>query len=112
MKRLAAALRWRNEKNQALYDWAMRIAARRGRARACVALARKMAGILYAMWRDGTEFDPLAIKLTESSPDIDLRPFPRIIRLRTSGKFATGCAGANTSRPAVTLLTEAAPSLE
>lgn len=40
----------------------MKIAARRGRARACVALARKLAGILYAMWRDGTEFDPLAIK--------------------------------------------------
>jgi hypothetical protein len=39
----------------------MRIAARRGRARACVALARKLAGILYAMWRDGAEFDPLAI---------------------------------------------------
>jgi transposase len=52
-----ALLRWRTEKNQALYDWAMRIAARRGRARACVALARKLAGILYAMWRDGTEFD-------------------------------------------------------
>jgi transposase len=29
-----ALLRWRNAKNQALYDWAMRIAARRGRARA------------------------------------------------------------------------------
>ena len=56
-----ALLRWRNAKNQALYDWAMRIAARRGRARACVALARKMAGILYAMWRDGTEFDPEAL---------------------------------------------------
>lgn len=53
-------LRWRNEKNQALYDWAMRIAARRGRARACVALARKMAGILYAMWRDETQFAPQA----------------------------------------------------
>jgi hypothetical protein len=45
-------LRWRNAKNQALYNWAMRIAARRGRARACVALARKLAGILFAMWRD------------------------------------------------------------
>ncbi len=43
-------------------DWAMRIAARRGRARACVALARNLAGILYAMWRDGTEFDPEALR--------------------------------------------------
>ncbi|MCA1567974.1 MAG: hypothetical protein LC803_20490 [Acidobacteria bacterium] len=57
-----ALLRWRNEKNKALYDWAMRIAARRGRARACVALARKLAGILYAMWRDGTEFDPSTLR--------------------------------------------------
>ena len=64
-----ALLRWRNQKNEALYDWAMRIAARRGRARACVALARKLAGILYAMWRDGTEFDPQAIRrgLTEAT---------------------------------------------
>ena len=52
-----ALLRWRNAKNEALYDWAMGIAARRGKAKACVALSRKMAGILYAMWRDGTEFD-------------------------------------------------------
>ena len=55
-----ALLRRRNVKNGALHDWAMRIAARRGKAKACVALARKLAGILYAMWRDGTEFDPLA----------------------------------------------------
>jgi|ERR1051325_718847 transposase len=57
-----ALLRWRTERNAALYDWAMRIAARRGRARACVALARKLAGILYAIWRDGTEFDPEAVR--------------------------------------------------
>ena len=63
-----ALLRWRNEKNQALYDWAMRIAARRGRARACVALARKLAGILYAMWRDGTEFDPQTIRQSVIEP--------------------------------------------
>ena len=57
-----ALLRWRTEKNKALYDWAMRIAVRRGRARACIALARKLAGILYAMWRDGTEFDSQALR--------------------------------------------------
>lgn len=63
-----ALLRWRNAKNEALYDWAMRIAARRGRARACVALARKLAGILYAMWRDGTEFDPQAVRRSVIEP--------------------------------------------
>jgi len=62
-----ALLRWRNAKNAALYDWAIRIAARRGRARACVALARKLAGILYAMWRDGTEFDPLALRRSDAA---------------------------------------------
>jgi transposase len=63
-----ALLRWRTEKNQALYDWAMRIAARRGRARACVALARKLAGILYAMWRDGTDFDSQAVRRSVIEP--------------------------------------------
>jgi transposase len=62
-----ALLRWRTEQNKALYDWAMRIAARRGRARACVALARKLAGILFAMWRDETEFDPQALRHSDAA---------------------------------------------
>jgi transposase len=41
----------------ALRAWAMRIAARRGKPRAVVALARRLAGILFAMMRDNTEFD-------------------------------------------------------
>jgi len=36
--------------------WAMKIAERRGRFIAVVALARKLAGILFAMWRDGTPY--------------------------------------------------------
>lgn len=36
--------------------WATQIAERRGRFIAVVALARKMAGILFAMWRDGTDY--------------------------------------------------------
>lgn len=43
---------------QGLKQWALAVAARRGKRVAVVALARKLAGILYAMWRDGTEFDP------------------------------------------------------
>jgi transposase len=38
--------------------WARRVEARRGRPVAAVALARKLAGILYALWRDGTVYDP------------------------------------------------------
>lgn len=40
----------------AIQAWAKRIAARRGKCVAAVALARKLAGILFAMWRDGTAF--------------------------------------------------------
>ena len=42
----------------ALRGWADRIARRRGKRVAIVALARKLSGILYAMWRDGTVYDP------------------------------------------------------
>jgi transposase len=49
-------LRRRNLVNTALHEWAAGIAARRGSRVAVVALARKLAGILYAMWRDGTTF--------------------------------------------------------
>jgi len=41
-----------------LRAWTQRIAARRGKSRAVVALARKLAGILFAMMRDNTVFDP------------------------------------------------------
>ncbi|MFC1642848.1 IS110 family transposase [Myxococcota bacterium] len=41
---------------QPLRAWAKRIAARRGKQIAAVALARKLAGVLFAMWRDGTRF--------------------------------------------------------
>jgi transposase len=48
----------RESNTEELRRWAARIAARRGRRIAVVALARRLAGILYAMWRDGTDFEP------------------------------------------------------
>lgn len=39
-----------------LKAWAMNIAKRRGRQKAIVALARRMAVIMHRMWKDGTEF--------------------------------------------------------
>jgi len=55
----ASRLMWpRNTRAQALREWAERIASRRGRKVAKVALARRLTGILYALWRDGTVFDP------------------------------------------------------
>ena len=50
-------LRRRSPTNSVLHEWATGIAARRGPRVAAVALARKLAGILYAMWRDGTNFE-------------------------------------------------------
>jgi transposase len=41
-----------------LRTWALRLAARRGKHVAVVALARRLAGILYALLRDGSAFDP------------------------------------------------------
>lgn len=41
---------------ETLRDWALRIAQRRGKHIAAVALARKLAGILFAMLRDNTRF--------------------------------------------------------
>jgi transposase len=52
-----AVMRSRSERFTGLRTWAAAIAARRGKSRAAVALARKLARILFAMWRDGTEFD-------------------------------------------------------
>lgn len=49
-------MRSRQSECAALRAWAMQIAARRGKRIAVVALARRLSGILYAMWRDGNEY--------------------------------------------------------
>ena len=54
-------VRAKSVKAKPLQAWAERIAARRGRRVAVVALARRLAGILYAMMRDGTEFDGMRL---------------------------------------------------
>ena len=51
-------LRRRPPEAEALGLWALRIAARRGKHVAVVALARRLAGILYALLRDGSVFEP------------------------------------------------------
>ena len=48
----------RKDSTLELREWAQRIAMRRGLKTAIIALARRLAGILYAMWRDGTTFEP------------------------------------------------------
>ena len=45
-----------------LRTWALRIATRRGKQVAVVALARRLAGILYALLRDGSVFAPPRVR--------------------------------------------------
>lgn len=62
------ALRWclvqaawaarRARRPDPMQRWADEIEKRRGKRVAVLALARKLAGILYAIWRDGTEYEP------------------------------------------------------
>jgi transposase len=52
----------------ALREWAERIAGRRGRSIAVVALARRLAGILFAIWRDGTVYDATKVRRPMPAP--------------------------------------------
>ncbi len=52
-----AILRSRRDDTEPLRRWAQRVALRRGMKVGIVALARKLAGILYAMWRDGSTYE-------------------------------------------------------
>ena len=53
----AAWVVWRQRQGRAaLHAWVERLAARRGRRIAIVALARRLARILYAIWRDETVY--------------------------------------------------------
>jgi transposase len=52
----AAWAAFRRSPKEPMVTWATQLAARRGVFIAIVALARKLAGILFAMWRDGTTY--------------------------------------------------------
>jgi transposase len=56
-------LRSKSEDTAALRTWALLIAARRGKRIAVVALARRLAGIAYAMWRDGSPYDSSKLRM-------------------------------------------------
>ncbi len=45
-------------KHDPMVVWARQIQERRGKKVAVMALVRKLAGVLYAMWRDGKRYDP------------------------------------------------------
>jgi len=48
----------RSRQQGPLQQWALEVKKRRGLKVAIAALARKLTGILYALWRDGTAFEP------------------------------------------------------
>lgn len=52
-----SALNSRRHQNDPMMRWAREVAKRRGKKVAVVALARKLSGILFALWRDGTTYD-------------------------------------------------------
>lgn len=53
----------RKKDGDPLARWARQIARRRGPRIAVVALARRLAGVLWAVWRDGTVYDPQRVGL-------------------------------------------------
>jgi transposase len=60
----AGVLMTRVRRSSPLKDWALRLAQRIGWKRASIAIARKLAVILHAIWRDGTVFEWQAAKVT------------------------------------------------
>ena len=56
-------LRSKSEDTSALRTWALLIATRRGKRIAVVALARRLAGIVYAMWRDGSPYSSSKLRM-------------------------------------------------
>jgi transposase len=62
------ALRVRPE--DPMCTWARQVAHRRGIRVAVVALARKLAGVLFAMWRDGTDYQPRLVKAAETPAEL------------------------------------------
>jgi transposase len=60
-------LRRQNPKSEPLALWAARIAERRGKRIAAVALARKLAGILFAMTKNARSFEPERLRRTPAA---------------------------------------------
>lgn len=48
-------------------QWAMQIELRRGKHVATTALARKLAGVLFALWRDGSRYEPRPAKAQQAA---------------------------------------------
>jgi len=81
-------LRSKGEETAALRAWAFGIAQRRGKRIVAVALARRLAGILYAMWRDGEAYQASRLRpprARDSPRRAESRVRPRGIEMTESG---------------------------
>ena len=56
----------RRQPDDPLRRWTLSLADRRGKRIAIVALARRLAGLLWAMWRDGTVYDAHVVAQTSA----------------------------------------------
>jgi hypothetical protein len=61
----------RFRRDDPMVKWALKIQERRGRHIATVALARKLAGVLFALWRDDAVDQPA--RAAESAPEMSVR---------------------------------------
>jgi len=62
---------WRQRRRRtALHVWVEQLAARRGRRIAIVALARRLARILFALWRDGSTYQAAMLPVSSRPPDL------------------------------------------
>jgi transposase len=59
-------LRRKDAHREPLVTWAHQVKERRGKKIAVLAVARKLAGMLWAMWVDGTDYDPVRAGVASS----------------------------------------------
>lgn len=73
--------------NDPLRRWADTLAKTRGKKIAAVALARRLAGVLWAMWRDGTVYDP-GLQARESAKGLQTHAQSQELRAQAMARVA------------------------
>jgi transposase len=73
--------------NDPLRRWADALAKTRGKKIAAVALARRLAGVLWAMWRDGTVYDP-GLQARESTKGLQTHAESQELRAQAMARVA------------------------
>lgn len=74
-----------------LFRWNERLATRRGRGKARVALARKLATIMLAMWRNGERYDP---DRWRPDPLAAAVPGPDLVKIANASTACRSCTEA------------------